>query len=67
MFATEAVLISEQITEGRFGALLEISDLLSSKLKAKCSAGLINILESFRTILYDFEKHSGVIVLLEMP
>ena len=23
------------------------------------SAGLVNILESFTTMLYDFEKHSG--------
>ena len=28
----EAVLISEQITQCRFGALLEINDTLSSKL-----------------------------------
>ena len=32
MFVTEAVAISEQITECRFGALLEISDTFSSEL-----------------------------------
>ena len=32
LFVTEAVFISEQITECRFGALLEISDTFSFKL-----------------------------------
>ena len=47
MFVIEAVFISEQITEHRLGALLEISDM-----------------ESFITILHDFEKHSVLVVLL---
>ena len=32
-----------------------------------CSAGLINILESLVTILYGFEKHIGLVALLETP
>ena len=59
-FIIEAVFISEQINQCRFGALLEISDTLSSKLNFLViwfsSAGLINILQSFTTMLYDFEK-----------
>ena len=42
MFETEAVFIPEQITEYRYGALLEISDELSinSNVFSYCSAGL---------------------------
>ena len=34
LFVIEAVFISEQVTEWRFGALLETSDAFSSKLNA---------------------------------
>ena len=34
LFVIEAVFISEQVTECRFGALLDISDTFSSKLNA---------------------------------
>ena len=70
LFVTEALLISEQIIEWRFGALLEISNKFSSKLNAfsymifQC---WFNILESFINILYDFEKHSGKVIFLERP
>ena len=61
LFVTEAAFISEQFTECRFGALLEISDKFSSKLNIfscmiwQCWFNL----ESFAAILYDFEKHRG--------
>ena len=44
------------VTEAIFGALLEISDTFGDTF---CSAGLINILESFITIVCDFGKHTG--------
>ena len=70
LFVTEALLISKQIIEWRFGALLEISNKFSSKLNAfsymifQC---WFNILESFINILYDSEKHSGKVIFLERP
>ena len=62
--------ISEQITMYRFEALLEISDKLSIKLNVFSYMILqcwLNILKKFITILYDFEKHSGQVVSLEIP
>ena len=44
------------VTEAIFGALLEISDTFGDTF---CSGGLINILESFITIVCDFGKHTG--------
>ena len=65
MFVTEGVFISEQIAEWMFGALLEV---FSSKLNVFSYMILqcwINILESFVTILFGFEKHSAMVVLSE--
>ena len=63
------MLISEQTAESRFGALLEITDKYSSKLNVfsytVLQFQLNNILESFITIVYKIEKHSGLIALLE--
>ena len=62
MFAIETVLISEWITESRFGALFKISDTFSTKLNGYSYMILqcwFNILEKFIAILYDFEQHSG--------
>ena len=71
LFAIEAIFISEQIVECRFGALLEISEKFSSNLNVFCymilKCWLHYILESFITILYDFDKHSGSVVLSEWP
>ena len=57
----ETVFISEQITENRFGALLEISDKFMTKFNFFSS-----IILQFRlkTIMYDF-KNSGYAFLLE--
>ena len=67
MCITEALLISEQITEWRFGSLWEISNKFSSKLGVLAiwfnSAGL-TFWKVFITILYDSEKCSGLVVLL---
>ena len=68
MFITEAVFISKQIKEYRFKALLEISDKFSSKLNYFSYIILqcwFNILENNITVMYDFGKHSGRIVLFE--
>ena len=68
MFITEAVFISKQIKEYRFKALLEISDKFSSKLNYFSYIILqcwFNILENNITVMYDFRKHSGWIVLFE--
>ena len=67
MFVTETVFISEQIEEYKFGELLEINDKFSIKLNTFSYMTLHfrrNSLENFITILHDFEKHSGEIVLL---
>ena len=59
LFVIEAVFVSEQITECRFGAMFEISDKFSFKLNVfsymilQCS---LNILTSFKIIPYDFEN-----------
>ena len=68
MFITEAVFISKQLKEYRFKALLEISDKFSSKLNYSSYIILqcwFNILENNITVMYDFGKHSGWIVLFE--
>ena len=68
MFITEAAFISKQIKEYRFKALLEISDKFSSKLNYSSYIILqcwFNILENNITVMYDFGKHSGWIVLFE--
>ena len=62
--------ISEQITECWFGVFLEISDKFSSNLTVFSYIILqcwLNILGSSIIILYDFEKHSGWVFLLESP
>ena len=59
MFVIEAIFISEQITECRFGALLEITDTFSSKLNVFSYMVLqcwLNILRSFITMVYDIEN-----------
>ena len=68
MFVNEALFISEQITEYRLGTLLEISDKFNTKLNVFNYMILhcwYNVLESFITKLYDFEKHIDLLVLLE--
>ena len=64
--------ISEQITEHKFGALLEISDKFNPKSNVFSCMVLQcwhNILGGFITILYclTLKKYSGVVVLLERP
>ena len=57
-FVIGIIFILEQITEYRFGVLLEISDK-RSKLNVFSSIVLqnrLNILENFKAILYDFES-----------
>ena len=66
MFVNKTVFISEQIKEYRFGGLLEIRDKFSTNVYVLSFMILwcwLNILENF-TLMYDFEKHSG---LLERP
>ena len=62
--------IPKQISERKFRVLLEISDKFSSKLNAFSHIILqcwLNIFENFVTILYDSQKRSGLVVLLEGP
>ena len=66
MFVTKTMFISEQIAEYRFGAFLMISDKFSTMLNVFSYMILpcwLHNLENFITILYDFEKHSGYVVL----
>ena len=68
MFITEKVFISEQIQEYKFGALVEISNKFSIKL-TDFSYMILRLrfdsLKNFITMLYEFQKHSGLVVLLE--
>ena len=56
MFVIETKSISKQIMECKFGAFLEVSDRLSTKLTVFYSM-ILQI--NFITILYIFRKHSG--------
>ena len=70
MFVIKAVFISEKITNDRFGALLETNKRFSTKLNVFSYRILqfsLNSLKNFITILYEFEKQSGKVVLLESP
>ena len=68
MFMTEKVFISEQIQEYKSGALVEISNKFSIQsidFSYMILQLRFNSLENFITMLYEFQKHSGLVVLLE--
>ena len=66
IFVIETVLfISEQTAEYRFKALLEISGKFSARVSYMILQCWLSILNKFTTILYNFEKRCGRVVLIK--